>query len=55
MGVIKTNYGLERKRNNPAESVNVKDLEQELLKHVGGSFVYVKTKKFFVEEEVSGN
>jgi len=49
MSAIKTNYGLEKKRKNPADkSVNVKDLEQEMLKHVGGSFVYVKVRKDFV-------
>lgn len=51
MSAIKSNYGLEKKRKNSTDkSVNAKDLEAELLKHVGGSFVYVKTKKFLVEE-----
>lgn len=51
MSAIKTNYGLEKKAKNPAESVNIKDLEAKLLKHVGGSFVYVNVKKLYIEEE----
>jgi len=54
MSFLKSNYGLGRKASSSTSSHNpnfsVSDLEAELLKHVGGSFVYVKTKKFFVDE-----
>lgn len=57
MSFIKSNYGLGKKKTNSSspvssnKKVNVADLEAELLRHVGGSFVYVKSKKFFVEAE----
>jgi len=57
MSFIKSNYGIGKKKtdsSSPVSSskkVNISDLEAELLRHVGGSFVYVKSKKFFVEAE----
>ncbi|RLI82644.1 hypothetical protein DRP04_03505 [Archaeoglobales archaeon] len=59
MSFIRSNYGLGKKAsNNPASSVSsstfsYKDLEAELLRHVGGSFVYVKTDRFLVLESES--
>lgn len=47
MSNIKSNYGIEKKSKNTSSSVlSAEDAELEMLKHVGGSFVYVKTKKF---------
>jgi len=58
MSFIRSNYGLGKKTSNPTSSVSsstfsYKDLEAELLRHVGGSFVYVKTDRFVVLESES--
>lgn len=50
MSNIKSNYGVEKKTANPSSKpADIKDIEAEMLRHVGGSFVYVKTKKFIEE------
>lgn len=47
MTYLKSNYPLKKASNpnNPAKSI---DYEAEMLKRVGGSFVYFKTRKTFI-------
>jgi hypothetical protein len=51
MSFLKTNYPLKRQTSqNAKQSVTREDFERALMQHVGGSFVYIKQKKFIVTE-----
>jgi hypothetical protein len=50
MSFLKTNYPLKRQASQNAnkQSVTREDFERALMQHVGGSFVYIKPRKFVV-------
>jgi hypothetical protein len=51
MSFLRTNYPLRRASQSPKQSVTREDFERALMQHVGGSFVYIKPRKFVVTSD----
>ncbi len=55
-GYLKTNYPLKQSRR-PRQNVTREEFERAMAQYVGGSFVYIKPKRFIVtgEEQEENN